>query len=376
MKKIIYTLTFGMCFNLSHAYFAISNVKEIEATKPTRLIIAGIPEKLGNLFLESSKTKAATYLTINSEDQIIIIGTNEDREYAKNATGYNLLEDNNNLLSAKVISKYLQKVISLKSVDLYAHSNAVSGVIVDKNAFGGFALSENDGIWNEVKAKINEKSFVMIHGCNAGVKMAPMLAKKLNVAVFGALTSSDFQKVYNENTWAFDYDNQNLTLNKNDKRIRMKPINSVYKGHWGDWTDGGFPTYKLFCGTNNELNCATSGYEAISTFPSVIAAKKELSKEEYQNILIDFMCPVSTYRNTFNECRDSLLSLANRNYSPYRGITLNCSMEKCDAYFKCGKLAINYAPSKCKLINENTNPSTSFVEEYEFLMNAFELRVK
>ena len=51
-------------------------------------------------------------------------------------------------------------------------------------------------------------------------------------------------------------------------------------------------------------------------------------------------------------------------------------MEKCDAYFKCGKLAINYAPSKCKLINENTNPSTSFVEEYEFLMNAFELRVK
>lgn len=376
MNKIITTIALSSVFNMSHAYFALTNVSALDSTKPTRLIIVGIPEKLGNLFLESSKTKAATYLSINSEEQIIILGTNEDSEYAKAAKGFTLLEENKSLLSGKVITKYLQNINTLKSVDLYAHSNAVSGVIVDKNSFGGFALSENDALWNEVKKKIDQKSFVMIHGCNAGVKMAPELAKKLNVAVFGALTSSDFQKVYNENTWAFDYDNQNLTLNKADKRVRMKPINSVYKGHWGDWTDGGFPTYKLFCGTNNELNCATSGYEAISTFPSVIAAKKELSKEEYQNILIDFMCPVSTYRNTFNECRDNLMALSNRNYSPYRGITLNCSLEKCDAYFKCSKLAINYAPSKCKLINENTNPSTSFVEEYEFLMNAFELRVK
>lgn len=378
MKTAIYSMLFTCAFNISHAYFALSNVPQIDNQKPTRVIIAGIPEKLGNLLLESAKTKARVYTTINKDDQIIILGTSDDNQFATASKDFNLLEMNKSLLSGKVITKYIENLKSIESVDLYAHSNAVSGVIVDKNSFGGFALSENDAIWDLVKSKISPKSFVMIHGCNAGVRMAPNLAKKLEVAVFGALTSSDFQNIYNQNTWAFDYDNQNLERNKSDNRVRMRPINSVYKGHWGDWTDGGFPTYKLFCGNASDVKCATSSFEAISTFPSVVVPKAELTKEEYQNILIDFMCPVSTYRNTFEDCKNNLINLSNQNktYSPYRGITLNCSRVSCEAEFKCSKFAINYNPSKCKLINNNLSPSTSFTEDYDFMLNAFDLRVK
>lgn len=373
MIKKIALLSAFLFSNLANAYYVASDKSTIDPDIATHIIVTGMPEKLGNLFFLSAKTKIKLIKELYPNEQIILIGSSDDISYAKNAKDLTIIETSPMLLKSSVVKNYANKVKKIKSIDLYAHSNALEGVIIDKNILVGHAISEKDDLWDVVSEKITNESYIMIHGCNAGVKMAPTLAMKLKIAVFGALTSSDIQQVYNDSTWAFDYDNQNLSLNKEDNRTRMRPVNSSYKGHWGDWTEGGYPTYKVFCGNLSDKECAPSAYQAILTFPSITKNGTQLNKEEFKRNLIDFMCPVSTFRSTFKDC-ESALNSPNKNatYSPFRGNTLNCTKEKCAAHFKCNSLTIALNPSGCKLINEDKNTSTTFVDDYLFLLSTFD----
>jgi len=368
----------SLLFSLqAKAYYVATNKIDFDANKPTRLIVTGTPEKLGNLFLESAITKMKIYLELNPNEQIVILGTSDDESSAKRNKNIKVIKNENGLLKKAVIEEYIEKLNQIKSFDLYAHSNALEGVIVDKGGLSSVTLNEKDALWDKLQPKLSVDSFIMIHGCNAGVKMAPDLAMKIQKPVLAALTSSDFQKVYENKTWAFDYDNQNLNKDQNDTRLRMRPINSSYKGHWGDWTEGGFPTYKIFCGKMKEELCSLGAYEAVRTFPTVLEASAINSKETYQKALIDFMCPVSTFRPTFSECEKNLLNANdNKEYSPFRGKTLNCNLEKCAAHFKCNIITISINPGSCKLINEDQGTNTAFVDEYLFLLKAYDHATK
>lgn len=372
------TLLFSV-FLLHNAKAAViaSNNKSIDNDKKTHILVIGIAEKLGENFFKSAETKAKHILSIYPDDQIILFATSDEKDLVRSSF-FKTIESSSSTLKESVLDNYLSNLKSISSIDIYAHSNAVEGVILDKSKIAGHTMDETAGIWNKIKNKLSPNSYVMIHGCNAAVKMAPELSKKLNVAVLGALTSTDFQKVYEKDIWSFDFDAKSKQLNLEDKRMRMKSDNGAYKGHWGDWSSGGFPTYKAFCGNLDQATCQLSAIEALINFPSKVPPQNLKNLEDFKINLFDFMCPFNDSKDIYNDCINHLNASLTDNfdqfYSPFKGVTLNCSFEKCDAHFKCSTLRITFNPGSCKLINDNDKKSDSFVNEFKFYIEAYKLK--
>lgn len=358
-----------------NAAIIAGNYSKINPAKRTHVIAVGMADKLGELFFLSAETKAKLILNLYPNDQVILLATNNEKELVKSSF-LKTIDTTFGALSDTLIGTVIDQVSEIASVDIYAHSNAVEGVILDMMTFMGYTLGEKSELWGKVRSKLRPNSYVMIHGCNVGVKMAPKLSHQLGVAVIGALTSTDFQYVYSNGKWSHDYEIKTLKRSK-DRRVRMKPDNYSYRGHWGDWRDGGFPTYKVFCGNLDQATCSLGAIQALFSFPSVIDPKAIITKDDFKKNVFDFLCPFTERNNIFNECTKhldhSLESSEENSYSPFRGPTLNCSFERCEAHFKCNLLKLTLNPGSCKLINENEKKSDAFVREFKFYMDAYEL---
>lgn len=386
MKKTL----LGMCFILasfnSDAAFLATKSGSIEASKASHVIVIGLPEKLGSLFVDSALTKASLLNEVAPEEQVIIVGRNEDRDLVV-SRGYKVLESDRSMLSVGTVRKAISKTKVVASLDVFAHSNAMSGIIIDKNAFTSQLLEEKDEIWGAIKAKSRKDTFIMFQGCNAGVKLGPWVAGQTKLPVLAALTGTDFQYIYNDAFWAHDYNGKKEELSETNALIsqsalsckkgyctRMKPDNAAYRGHWGDWSEGGYPTYKIFCGSNDTSKCAAGAIEAIKTFPSIVSPKEITSLGIFKEVVADFLCPFGHNTQKQNECKEALeSSLTEKStYSPFRGTTLNCDFTRCHAHFKCNGLKASFAPGSCKLKNEKPGANSTFTNEYKFLVEAYE----
>lgn len=370
----------------AHSAFIATRAGSINSKRPARILVAGIPEKLGTLFVDSALTKAHIFEENSDEDQVILVGRSDDVGIVKKA-GFKIVENDSGMLQESTIGKVLARVNYVKSLDVYAHSNAVNGILIDKSFFTVQFLEEKDPIWEVLKAKSKKTSYIMFQGCNAGVKLGPWVAKKTGIPVLASLTGTDFQSVYNDGFWANDYNGKkaelssvnHISFEKEEKCskgfcTRMKPDNASYKGHWGDWSEGGYPSYKIFCGGNKNANCAPGAVEAIKLFPSIVPVKQITSLEKFKEVAQDFLCPFGYNTEKQAECIGQLeASLTNSasTYSPFKGVTLNCNFEKCYASFQCGDLAATFSPGSCKLINEKPGINSTFTNEYRFLIEAY-----
>ncbi len=371
----------------ANAFFIAANTLKINSIIPTHIFISGNSEKLGDQFLSSILTKTQVLKELYPADQIIILGRNDDQG-TFTRSGFTLIESNSEMLKARSLEKVISIVRNCRSLDIYAHSNADEGIMLDKNAFTSQVLNEFDNVWNDFASTISKDSYIMIHGCNAGVKLAPLLASKFKIAVLAALTGTDFQNIYSDSYWTQDYNAKKVDLSnrnmisfeevqscKSGFCKRMKPDNSTYKGYWGDWTEGGYPTYKIFCGSNNNLNCGHGAIEAILTYPSIMPARHIKSIDQFKDLLTDFLCPYQYNSSKQSNCKSSLekslIDDSYSSYSPFRGTTLNCDFIRCQAHFRCGILASTINPSSCKLINENSGLNNTFTNEYKFLIKNF-----
>lgn len=386
MKNLMILISFLLSLSIQASFIA-SNKNKIQANLPTHILVAGSPDKLGNLFIYSLLTKANVYSELNPEAQIIIIGRSEDKDEIKQS-GFKIIENKMGQLKAGLIKDVIKYVKQVNSLDVFAHSNAMNGATLDSNSWVYQLLNEKDELWSILAPKMSDSSFVFIYGCNAGVKFAPLVAKKIKRAVYAALTSTDFQYIYPTNTWGFDYDF------KEEKRVaknainfseenscgkyctRMKPDNFSYRGYWGDWSQGGYPTYKLFCGSNENESCKKGALNGLISFPGVGKVKDILTtKEEYKKHLIDFMCPFAFDAEKQNGCRETLEKAEQdetlNTYSPFKGNTLVCDRVSCKAHFNCPTKNAIFNPSACELISESKEESTVFVEEYKYLLNLY-----
>jgi hypothetical protein len=371
----------------AQAYFIASNTEKIDSTKPTHIMMAGKADKLGELFLHSLLTKSQVIKEKYPENQLVIIGRNEDQDFIARS-GFKIIESNSMMLKEKALEDVIDLLQNIRSLDIYAHSNAAQGIVIDKNMLTGQLLNEKDGLWDKLPSKISKDTYIMIHGCNSGVKLGPELAKKLRIAVLAALTGTDFQNIYSDSFWTQEYNASKDKISPSNKIsyseekvcrkgfcTRMKPDNSSYKGHWGDWSEGGYPTFKIFCGSNVNSDCAKGAIEALLSFPSVLPASYVNSIDRFKDIVQDFLCPFGFSTEKQNECKKNLeASLVNKNYanySPFRGQTLNCDFERCFAHFKCNPITISINPGACKLKNERPGPNATFTNEYKFLIEGF-----
>lgn len=374
-----------LSFN-THAAFIASKTGKVDSLKPSHVIVIGLPEKLGTLFVDSGLTKASLLEEKNPDEQVLIVGRNDDKDLVV-SRGYKIVESDRSMLSVETVESAVAKSKIVASLDVFAHSNAMAGIIIDKNSFTTQFLEEKDGLWDAVKAKSKPDTFIMFQGCNAGVKLGPYVADKTKLPVLAALTGTDFQFIYNDAFWAHDYNGKKEELSSTNSLIseenlsckkgycaRMKPDNSAYRGHWGDWSEGGYPTYKIFCGSNDTTKCAAGAVEAVKTFPSVVAAKEIKSLEKFKEVVVDFLCPFGHNQEKQNECKEALeASLTEKStYSPFRGTTLNCDFNKCFAHFKCSGFKASFAPGSCKLKNEKPGANSTFTNEYKFLVEAYQ----
>ena len=372
--------------NLNAAFFA-SNKKDIDLDQPTHLIIVGHPDSLGELFIYSALTKAKIYAEKSDKAQVLILGRNQDREFVKNA-GFHIIGKTSGILKSETIHDAVKKLEKISSIDIFSHSNPFSGATLDYGTFAISFLDEKDKLWNSVATKVNQSSFVFIYGCNTGLKFAPTIATKLKIAVFAAITSTDFQYIYHDSFWAFDTNSDKQS--KSDKNIlnfsrpeacgkyctRMKPTNSIYRGHWGDWTAGGYPAYKLFCGSNDNEKCELGALEGVLTYPTnqkVGLAK--LSLNNFKDHLVDFMCPHSYSIEKQNQCKEelenSLTAKEKSIYSPFDGKTLVCDRVRCSAKFVCSAYNIAFNPDKCLIESETEENSTAFTDEFKYFISIY-----
>ncbi|MDD4976965.1 MAG: hypothetical protein PHY93_21615 [Bacteriovorax sp.] len=388
MKKIFLAILFySFAFSNLYASFIASNKAKLDSDLPTHVLIAGNPDKIGELFVYSLLTKAKIYLEKSPNEQIIIIGRSDDKNYIKDA-GFQVLDSKLGLLKSGVIKDAIRDIKYISSIDIYAHSNALSGVSLDSNSWVYQLMNEKDDLWDLIANKINKSSFIFIHGCNAGIKLAPMLASKLKIAVLAALTSTDFQYIYKNSFWTFDTNSDedsksdSNTMNYSKSKscgmycTRMRPDNSSYKGHWGDWTGGGYPAYKLFCGSNENERCELGALEAIFSFPSIMKYDQtKLDLQNFKNQLIEFMCPFAFNPEKQLNCRlnleNALISKTRSAYSPFKGKTLVCDRVKCKAHFNCSSLNASFNPANCSLESETDKESTSFADEYIFFISTY-----
>jgi hypothetical protein len=374
--KILTFITLLILATTTQAAVVSATSNPIETNKRTHIIVVGIAEKLGDLFFKSAETKAKLILSLYPNDQIVILTTNDEKDLVRKSQ-FKTIETTPQKLNDKLIASIVEKVSEVASLDIFAHSNALEGAILDKSLLSGSTLSEKSELWGKLKEKIKPNSYVMIHGCNAAVKTAPTIANDLGIAVIGALTATDFEYVYENNKWIHDTEVKTLKRSS-DRRVRMKPDNYSYSGHWGDWSEGGFPTYKVFCGHLDQSTCGLSAIEAFVTFPSVLDPKTIKTKEEFKQNVFDFLCPFSERKDVYNDCvknlESSLSSSESNLYTPFNGKTLNCSFERCEAHFKCNIIQISVNPGSCKLINENDKASDAFVKEFKFYLDAYDLK--
>jgi hypothetical protein len=382
VKNFFFVALFLFMAN-AHANFIASNNEEIKNSVPTHILIAGIPDQVEELFIESLLTQAQVLKEKFPNDQIIILGRSDDRKSVIEK-GYNLIDKNHEQLKDKAIEELIKKLKLIKSIDIYAHSNPISGVLLDKGTIINQGLNESNDLWDIFENKLQKDAYINFHGCNAGLKMAPAVAKKLNVAVFAALTGTDFQTIYKDSFWSHDRNaeksdrSEKNTLSFLKEKScaggycrRMKPDNSSYKGYWGDWMEGGYPTYKIFCGSNDNKNCAGGVLEAMMSFPSILPSAKINTIEDFKIIVHDFMCPFAFNKEKQASCTEALegsLIGKNTTYSPFNGVTLNCDLSKCFAHFSCK----NSSSGSCHLVNEKPGVNETFTNEYKFILKAFE----
>lgn len=387
MKNIFSFIVLFICsFNLQASFIA-SNKTNIDTDKPVHLIIVGHPDQLGELFIYSALTKTKIYTERSKDAQVIILGRNDDMSLVEDA-GLKIHERKSGILKSEVILKVIKKLKNIKSIDIFSHANPYSGATLDEGTFTTSFLDETDKLWDAVATKVNKSSFIFIHGCSTGLKLAPILASKLKIATFAAMTSTDFQFIYKDSFWAFEANGKSKDLSKNNvlnfsnpascekNCVRMKPNNATYTGHWGDWSAGGYPTYKLFCGSNENENCEQGALEGLYTFPTHLkVGEAAKSLNSFKEHLTEFLCPHAYAPEKQIKCKESLeKSLTDKsyfNYSPFEGKTLVCDRIRCKAHFNCSLYNVAFNPEKCSLVSESEDESTAFTDEYKFFINIY-----
>jgi hypothetical protein len=378
-----------VCFALpsvSFASFVATQSGSLSTTAPLRILVIGEPGDLGKLLVDAALTKAKLYADYDRHSQIVFIGINQDESYV-NQRGYRTVRSNRNLLGSPDIARVIRESRSVKSFDIYTHANVISGLSLDRNRTTRNYLSRGDAVWTALRSKKLPETFVQLHGCTTGINYAPWIAENVGVVALGSLSGTNFQYIYSNAFWSFDYQmpgaprSVTSTLGVDDTRNcrrgecnRMKPDNAVYRGYWGQWTDGGWPTYKIFCNERDMRSCQRGAVEAVRTFPSIVPVNDVRTLEDFTNVAKDFLCPDAQHPERQQTCRRELarsFSNPRSTYSPFRGTTLNCTLRNCNVEFVCSQRDIQRNPRNCAIRNLSTAPHNAFVSEFRFLIDAF-----
>lgn len=362
----------------SYAY-SVFTLKKVNwgQVKTVDVFIAGFGKELGLQFLYGAITRARMHdeLYPDSRAQVVIWaeenGKREDRATLLQR-GMHILEVNHWHLRDRSIAKEIRKLPPVSSLHVVSHSSAVYGFALQHN----YRTNSDAKLWQQIKDRFTDDFYIFLHGCNTGFLLAPALSKVVKRPVFGSLTSTDFQQIFENDQW---YHN-NPGTGEFPTGLAKKQVNDVlfstnescwkgfchrmmsnehnYHGYWGNYTVG-LPFYKPFCNFaySDPGRCMKGIAQAVYTTTAIGA-------QSWEDKVEDFLCPRMADPKVHSRCVAALKNGGEQNF--YRGNTLQCSLKGCDFSLthtrKGGNKVTNFVGD-----DAGVKP---FEQEYQLLMNS------
>lgn len=356
-------------------------VGNIDLSRPTRILLIGDSDKLGELPLHAATSRARRYAELYPNEQIVLFVTKDVKDASVKKTGATVvkneafgegvaLSDLSRLSSEKLILA-LDRFKKISSIDFFGHSSP----------FG--ALLESEGDDRVLSASIpgtakiladnfarENNPYVTLNGCNGGVEVAAALSKLWSLPVSGALTASNFHELksdghfYVNDAGFFPPNLSRASTNtvsyssskpacSSGSCIRMKPQDAPYWGVWSNQDLGmqyGLGFYKFFCNyADTSKSCVKGMAASLYAFVGEKSITRTSSDAEVKAVLADFFCSRAKDATWFDTCKAGLESaVANGTpFSPMKSrndYSLECNFEKCEQQFRCTR--INGVPQK------------------------------
>ncbi len=347
-------------------------VGAIDLTKPSRVLLVGDSDKLGNLPLFAAMGRARRYAQLYPGEQIVLFVTQDVKEADLATTGSTVVKDEpfgnvalsdlRRLSGPKLIAA-LDRFRKIASLDFFGHSSPF-GSLLEGTAGEGRTLDPNGVAILADNFDRTRDPYVTLNGCNGGVQAAAIMSKALKLPVSGALTGSNFQDLMSDGHFYIGDDGffpPTLTrATKNDKSyaapstpgcwrgtcIRMKPQDAPYRGVWAN-PDTGFQYtlsfYKFFCDYDDRAqSCERGMARSLHGFLSDRALEARSSDEDTKAVLADWFCTRSADPTWFDKCKTDL-EAAVRDDKPFtsqrtaRDYALECDKKTCSlgADFRC-----------------------------------------
>lgn len=412
MKSLFTFLLTSLIALPGFAYLtATGTAQPINPYSKTHLIVIGLGgqgrDGLGFSLAEAAAAQVKKYREMFPDDQVYILGANESDSETNllqyTEYGFKNFVEKGSGFDADDLFSEMSALKNIASFDVFSHSTSYYGVMLN-GKFNRFD-PKNDKRFQGLKGNFSKDAYVFFHGCNSGF-LAGFLSMTWGIPAAGSFTGSDFQYLYDNNTYQNDdvrapVGSKKVKVNKIsfgiDKGIgcysgacsRLMPDNFAYHGYWGSFEEGGLGFYKWFCFKPSEkaklenpglteipeINCKKTMARAALSYVSVKSLRDGYTLENYKDVVLDYLCPATKYQ----ECRthlESAIATGKMEYDPFTNKSLQCDLRGCKATFGCETTAIGDVAQSdsCYIKNLRTSPkTTTLANEYKAYLEGFNL---
>jgi hypothetical protein len=391
MKKITLILISFLSFFASFAqasYFRVPvTSSQLDTQKRTHVLVTGRGNDLGTRPQQAAASKVRQILQAFPNDQILML-IPADRGASSAGTlralGFENMTFVNEVLDAAKLMSELEKYTQIASFHIFGHSAIPEGLFLDGVGDRDIRWYPTDKQPARLVGHFTEDAIATLNGCNSGHTMAPMLSRVWKIPVSGALTGSHFETVYRDNQfyWAEnDTKNQWLTTSAANLRIRMRPDNGHYHGHYGSYPQG-LSFYKFFCSGLPEERCLKGMATSLLMTVSTLELGEKPSYEQYAQVAREWLCPTGSWNSDVQKnCMQTLQKIdvsqvqdksAARFYTPFPGSSFQCTFQGCYPEVSCLS-PVNTLNCAKKGYSTAGNQTTTFMDEYLNYLRGYRL---
>lgn len=375
----------------SLAYMRGEQATSQSSSTASHVIIVGRGSDMGTQFRSVGLAKMKKLIEQDPSRSILWLSAIENGPSSDRALlgkyGLSVSQADDSDLTSDVIIKEISKLSQVASIHIIGHNAPHYGTLLEGSSV---RINWNDSGLSELKTKLSDDSYVVLHGCNTGFYFAPKLSELWKVPVFGSLTSTAFQRLhsngkfyvndpgqYPDGAWA----PQNAVSYQADawecphgECLRLKPDWIPYSGKWGDFSYG-LGHFQGFCIGVPETRCLRGFYlNAIHQVSEIKAPLASQNLNQFRLVLTDMFCPNDKSGAKTEACRAQLALAESQNDSYFHafvGGLLQCTTDGCAFQLKCNKFFGKILP-KCHLNPASNGKATTVVDEYRRYLKAFE----
>lgn len=348
----------------------------------THIVIVGKGLEVGDQFLRAGHTQSLTFRDRPRHGRIVFVAAVENAQTVPTVQGWgyaNIKVDGRTFTSARLL-EILGTIPKIASIDFIGHNGAFLGFVLEDYS-NRFFLKDVPGL-AALRSRFTADAFIRVLGCNTAWKLAPAIARALQVPVGGTFTFADVQNLHENGEWFYHdvgrfpegrFRTRNelsffspISCVRDGGCARLKTVNSPYTGRHGNY-GGGLPILKYFCADLPKEECARRMALSMQYQTGLRAMDHRLELSAFAENLSELFCPSWKDGAKRRDCRDRVeghilgQSRLPRTFSTFAGKPLVCDMRQCQFKEEC-------ANGKCVFVVTSTAPSTTVTDELDMYL--------